>query len=119
MALSQAALDRLATHGARMLGTLTETVTFYTKTSPTASPVTRTGISVHLEEFRLHELGATVGTSEIIQTDRKCRIKTADVVWTSTQYDEYTRSDGTRWRVLSEGDGTGRPWTVLPSRQIA
>ena len=117
MALSQAALDRLATHGVRMLGTLMETVTFYTKTSPTASPVTRTGISVHLEEFRLHELAALGG--EILQTDRKCRVKTADVVWTSTQYDELVRSDSTRWRALDVLEGAGRPWTILRIRQVA
>lgn len=117
MPLSQAALDRLAAHGARMLGTLMETVTFFTKTTPTSSPVTRTGISVHLEEFRLHELAALGG--EILHTDRKCRIKTADTVWTPTIYDEFTRADGTRWSILSESDGTGRPWTILPSRQVA
>jgi hypothetical protein len=101
-----------------MLGTLMENVTFFTKTTPTSSPVTRTGISVHLEEFRLHELAALGG--EILQTDRKCRIKTADTVWTPTHYDEFTRSPPEANNVLlSVSDGTGRPWTILPSRQIA
>ena len=117
MALSTASLNRLAEHGASMLGTLMETVTFYTKSTPTSSPVTRAGISVHLEEFRLHELAAQGG--EILQTDRKCRIKTADVIWTPSVYDEFTRADGTRWSILSGGEGTGRPWTLLPARQVA
>ena len=117
MAGSQASLNRLAEHGASMLGTRMETATFYTKSTPTSSPVTRTGISVHLEAFRLHELAALGG--EILQTDRKCRIKSVDVVWTPTVYDEFTLADSTRWLILSSGEGTGRPWTLLPARQVA
>lgn len=118
MALSQAGLNRLARHGVKMLGTLMESVTFYTKSTPTSAPTTRAGIRVHFEEFRLHELGAIAGTSEILSTDRKCRIATSSVTWTPSVYDELTRNDATRWVVLSGSEGTGHPWTILPVRRI-
>ena len=119
MGLSQAALDRVAQHGVRMLGGF-ELVTFYTKSTPGHNPTTRTGINVHLEQYSLHELAAMGG--EILKTDLKCRIQTSLVIWTPSQYDEFTRASGTRWIILTttEGNqGTYRPWTILPCRQVA
>jgi hypothetical protein len=117
--LTQGLLDQLALDGAAMLGDRMELVTYYAQSGPTATPVTHSGLQVALEAYSLHELGAMVGQSEIIQTDRKCRIRTALISWTPTQYDEFVRTDNTRWRVLSGTDGTHRPWTLLPSRQVA
>ena len=119
MGLSQTQLNRLAQIGVQMLGSLTESVTYYAKTTPGASPTIHTSLLVHFEQYLLHELGTVVGQSEILQSDRKVRIQTALVTWIPTLYDEMVRRDGTRWRVLSGGEGANRPWTFLPTRQIA
>src|SRR5262245_22619217 len=118
MPLSQPALNRLAAAGVRMLGQLMESITYYAKTTPTSTPVTYANVQAHFEEYRLAELGAIVGQNELIQSDRRCRIATAGVTWTPSLYDELTRADGTRWRVLSGSEGTLRPWTMLPVRLI-
>ena len=112
---AQSMVDRLAVAGEALLGNRMELVTFYAKSSPTASPVTHANITVALEEYTLHELSV----SELLLTDRKCRIASFRVSWTPTQYDEFVRTDGTRWRILSGTEGTRRPWTILPARQVA
>src|SRR5215471_16408989 len=118
MPLSVPALSRLAAAGVHMLGTLMESITYYAKATPTSAPVTYSNVQAHFEDFRLHELGAIVGQHELLQSDRRCRIATAGVTWTPTPYDELTRADGSRWRVLSAEQGTLRPWTMLPVRLI-
>lgn len=115
---SQAAMDRLGLANARMLGDRVETITYYSKSGPSASPVTHSSLEAYLDSYQLHELGAVVGQNEIIQTDRKCRIRSTLVNWIPTQYDELVRADGSRWRVLSESEGTGKPWAILPVRRI-
>lgn len=112
---SQAMVQRLAVIGSAMLGDRMELVTYYAKSGPNVSAVLHNNLLVHLEAYSLHELSI----AELLLTDRKCRIKSSDVTWIPTQYDEFTRADGTRWRVLSAAEGTGRPWTLLPARQVA
>jgi len=116
MGLSQATMHRLAAAGSRMLGTTLEVVTFLTKTTPTSAPVMRPGITAQLIGYSLHALVAAGG--EILATDRQCRIKASDLTWAPTPYDELTRADGTRWRILSVTEGVGRPWVLLPIRQV-
>ena len=119
MPLSQPALNRLAAAGVHMLGQLMESITYYARATPTSPLITYANVQAHFEEYRLAELGATFGQNELMQTDRRCRIATVGVTWTPSLYDELTRADGTRWRVLSVSEGTRRPWTMLPVRLIS
>ena len=118
MGLSTADLAALATDGAAMLGSRMEAITYYAKSTPTATAVVYAGVMAALEEFRLHELGAAIGASELQLRDRRARIATSAVIWAITPHDELTRADGTLWRVLASSEGTERPWTFLTLRQV-
>ena len=115
MAFSQAVMDRLGAYNTRVFQM--ELVTFLTKSTPTATPVTRSAINVHLGEYTLRELQASGG--EILHTDRKCSIQRALLVWVPTHYDELVRADGTRWCMLHVRDGIGRPSASFAIRQVA
>lgn len=111
-------LDEMATAGLEMLAEVgeTELLTYYSKSSATATPVVYAGLTGWLEQFQIRELGLAMGGNEVILTDRRARFATSAVLWTPTPWDELTQADGRRWRVMSALEGTRRVWTLLHVR---
>ena len=114
MALSQGALDRIADHVMSMYGERVETVTWHHKATPTSSPTTST-VSLVLHEYALWEIDGEA----ILRTDLRGRIPTADLAFTLTPYDEFVRSDSTRWRVMAVRGGTRHAFWRPQCRQVA
>ena len=114
MALTQAQLDRVAAHVSSMYGSLVESVTFHHKATPTSAVVTST-VKMHLHEYR----GSQIDNETILRTDLRGRIPVAEVSFTLTQYDEFVRSDSTRWRVLQPNGGPGHAFWRPQCRQVA
>jgi hypothetical protein len=113
--LSQALLDRLAQASTRMLGSLMESVTYVAKSGPTASAVTHRNVPGHFEQYRENQIDQEL----ILREDRRLRIATSAVTWVPSQYDEVSRADGSRWRVLNVSGGPGSPWYLLQTRRVA
>lgn len=92
-----------------------EALTYYAKATPAAVAVTHAIAKAVIGTYRLSALSPET----LLPTDLECRIATAAVTWTPTEYDELTRADGTRWRVIGPiQDGGGYPFWRLPIRQI-
>lgn len=110
-------MDRIARHVIRMHQRITdrvEALTYYAKATPGASATTHAVTQAILRRYALRELQPET----ILQTDQELRIPTVAVTWTPTDYDEFARVDGTRWRILSVADGPGYPFYRLQVRQI-
>ena len=114
MALTQAQLDRVASHTMAMYGALTEDVTWDHKATATSAVVTST-VTIQLHGYRSSE----IDNETILRTDLRGRIAGPEVSFTLTQYDEFVRSDGTRWRVLQPNGGPGHAFWRPQCRQVA
>jgi hypothetical protein len=113
--LSQAEMDVLGQEVAGMYGGLMEPITYYAKASANAVPVAYT-VQARCRNYRLSALTTDV----LLPTDLECRIQTALVTWTPSEYDEVRRADGSRWKVVTPGirDGLGHPFFKIPLRQV-
>ena len=114
MALTQAQLDRVASNVGAMYGSLVESVTFHHKATPTSAVVTTT-VKMRLHGYRSSE----IDNETILRTDLRGRIAGPEVTFTLTQYDEFVRSDSTRWRVLQPNGGPGHAFWRPQCRQVA
>lgn len=120
MALSPTALTRLTVHGARMFGSLTETVTYHSRTARTGSITEHAGLVGHMEEFVAHYIGmqqVAGDRPEVKRGDRLFRVATSLVTWTPTLYDSLSQADGTLWLVMEHEHGVGRPWWIFHLRK--
>lgn len=121
MPLSQAMMDRLAAHGARMLGTTMEDLTFYAKTHAADAPVLVT-VQGHWEDYSDHLVALHTAASErpmVLREDQRVRVATASITWKPTTYNEVVRhADGSRWRVISLEEGANRPWWFFQVRGV-
>lgn len=91
-----------------------EALTYYAKATPVSSAMQHAVAQAIIRNYRLSQLLPET----ILPTDQECRIPTAAVTWTPTDYDELTRADGTRWRIQSITGGPGHPFYVLQIRQV-
>ena len=110
-------MDRIATYILKMHtqnSGRVEALTYYAKATPAVAATTHAVSQAILRRYALRELQPET----ILLNDQECRIPTEAVTWTPTDYDEFTRADGTRWRVLSLRDGPGYPFYYLQVRQI-
>jgi len=115
MALSQGILNRLATQGMQMLGTLTEPVTYAHKTGSNATSTSH-ALTVHFEFYNANEVDGI----ELRRTDNRVRIPKGTIAFTPTRWDEITRTaDSSVWRVMSVEGGLNRPWWLLQAREGA
>lgn len=111
---SQTELDRVARHVMATAGAKRETVTYRVKASlaDTGTPHTLTAL---IDEYR----GMALANEAILPTDRRARVRVAQVTWAPGDYDELTRADGSIWRVQSSTGGVGHSFYVLQLRQVA
>lgn len=73
------------------------------------------GVDAWFENYRGNEIDGEL----ILRDDQKGRIPQSDLAFAPTQYDELTRADGTRWRVMRPSEGRGRIWHILQLRRVA
>ena len=90
------------------------TVTYHHKSGPTASVVT-SSVTLYLHAYSKREIDNEV----ILRTDLRGFLPADDLTFVPTQYDEFVRTDGTRWRVMAPSGESGQAMRVFQCRQVA
>ena len=119
---SQATIDRAARAIMRMLSDTVEMVTYRSRTHATATPVNYASLEVYIGFYSDHAIAMqaliTGERPTVLREDRRIRIPTAVVTWIPTLYDEVLRADGSHWRIMQVGGGSGNPFYLLQGRKI-